>query len=111
MKNILEAFSILFVLLLSVYAGICVMTASAYTAAAKEYKADVIAEIENSNFAPEVVAACKAQAEAAGYTLEVTGAVYDENNRIQTAEVVLTYSYRLPMFGIDQSRTKRGIVR
>ena len=50
---------------------------SGQIAAAKEYKADVIAEIENSNFNPSVIAACTSQAEAEGYQLTVSDCTYD----------------------------------
>ena len=47
MKNIISAFTTLFFYLLCVFGAAALLTASAQTAAAKEYKADVIAEIEN----------------------------------------------------------------
>ena len=50
MKNIISAFTTLFFYLLCVFGAAALLTASAQTAAAKEYKADVIAEIENSDF-------------------------------------------------------------
>ena len=43
-----------------------VVSVSGQIAAAKEYKADVIAEIENSNFNPSVIAACTSQADEVG---------------------------------------------
>ena len=49
MKNIISAFTTLFFYLLCVFGAAALLTASAQTAAAKEYKADVIAEIENSS--------------------------------------------------------------
>ena len=50
MKNIINAFTTLFFYLLCVFGAAALLTASAQTAAAKEYKADVITEIENSDF-------------------------------------------------------------
>lgn len=111
MKHIIEAFSMVFVFVLSLLLCINVSAASGAAAAAKEYKADIIAEIENSNFNPVVITECIDQAQAAGYTLEVSGSTYDENHHIQTAEVVLSYSYSMPVFGISETKTTRGIAR
>lgn len=88
-----------------------VSNATGSMAEAKEYKAQVIAEIENSNFNPNVIAACVTQAEAVGYNLSVTNCTYDENYDIKTAEVVLSYQYNLPLFGISETKMTRGIAR
>lgn len=111
MKHIVGAFSTLLVLVLNIFICITVSTASGNTAAAKEYKADIIAEIENSDFDPNVINSCISQASAAGYALQVTGCTYDELNNIQTAEVILSYTYELPLFGITQTKTTRGLAR
>lgn len=111
MKQIIGAFGTLLILLFNIFICIALSTASAQVAAAKEYKADVIAEIENSNFNPDVMDACIIQASQAGYTLDITSCIYDEDSNIQTAEVILSYSYELPVFGITQVKTTRGFAR
>uniref|UniRef100_UPI003FEE06CD hypothetical protein n=1 Tax=Roseburia sp. TaxID=2049040 RepID=UPI003FEE06CD len=111
MRNIIGAFSALFILVLNLFLCVSVSSASAATSAAKEYKADVIAEIENSNFNPSVIRACISQAQSAGYTLEVTGYVYDADNDIQSAEVIVSYSYEMPLLGISKTQSTRGIAR
>lgn len=111
MKNIISAYAILFVFVCNIIMCIQLVGASGQTAAAKEYKADVVAEIENSNFNPNVIAACISQADAAGYQLQITNCTYDENLDIQTAEIILEYSYSMPLFGINEKRTTRGIAR
>ena len=78
---------------------------------AKEYKADVIAEIENSNFNPNVITSCISQANANGYTLSVQNVQYDEDNFYTCAEVVLGYKYTMPLFNISADKTTRGIAR
>ena len=78
MKNIISAFTTLFFYLLCVFGAAALLTASAQTAAAKEYKADVIAEIENSDF-----------------------------NR----DVISSYDYKMPVFGIEKTHMTRGIAR
>lgn len=110
MKHIVSAFGTLLMLLINI--GICIgaVTVGSQVAAAKEYKADVISEIENSNFNPNVIAACIRQATDAGYELEVRNAA-DVNHEVQTAEVILSYSYKFPVLGISQRKTTRGIAR
>lgn len=78
---------------------------------AKEYKADIIAEIENSNFNPKVIDACKTQAETMGYEVQITNCVYDDRQDIRSAEVILWYTYRIPLLGIEEKRITRGIAR
>ena len=111
MTYVIEAISILFALLAGLYGSVSVISVSGQIAAAKEYKADVIAEIENSNFNPSVIAACTSQADAEGYQLTVSDCTYDALGDLNTAEVILTYEYNLPFFGVSGTRTTRGIAR
>lgn len=111
MKSIIGAFGTVMILMLSLVMCIGVSNASVTTAAAKEFKADVIAEIENSNFNPNVINGCIRQAQEVGYELEITSCTYDENSNIQTAEVILTYSYHIPLFDISGTKSTRGIAR
>lgn len=111
MEKIITAFATLFVLLVAIFAGTGVMTVSSEVARAKEYKADVIAEIENSNFNQVVIDACIDQAKNAGYELEVLNTIYDADNNITTAEVILSYEYDIPIFGIHKTHETRGIAR
>lgn len=111
MKAIMEVYGILLMLLLTAASGLSVTAAEERTAQAKRYKAEVIAEIENSNFNPAVIDSLKTSAAASGYELEVTPCTYDADNDITTAEVVLTYDYKAALFGIEETRTTRGIAR
>lgn len=111
MKQIVGAFSILFILLLNTFLGIALLNVSSEAAAAKEYKAAVIAEIENSNFNNNIMRQCVSDANAKGYQLEIRNCLYDVYRNIQTAEVILHYQYRIPLFGITQVKTVKGIAR
>lgn len=110
MKNIISAFTTLFFYLLCVFGAAALLTASAQTAAAKEYKADVIAEIENSDFNREVIANCISQAQSAGYALAVTPSVNAEGETV-SADVILSYDYKMQVFGIEKTHMTRGIAR
>lgn len=111
MKNIVGAFGTLLVIVINFYVCVTISGASAAVAAAKEFKAEIVAEIENSNFNEYVIAGCIEQANEAGYELRVTNYTYNQDEDIQTAEVILTYSYELPLFGISATKMTRGIAR
>lgn len=111
MKQIISAFCTLLVLVMNILICIGVSVTSGQVAEAKEFKADVIAEIENSNFNPNVIEGCITQAAAAGYDLKVTDCLYDEDNNAQIAEVILSYQYDIPVFGLKETKTTRGIAR
>lgn len=111
MKHIIGAFSMLFVLTLNLLVGIALLNVSVRAAAAKEYKAAVVAEIENSNFNPRVIAGCVEQASALGYHLEVEQSMYDRNQNVCVAEISLGYTYEIPLLGISKQRVTRGIAR
>lgn len=111
MKYIIEAFSVMTLLLLNLFLCVAVVSVGADVAAAKEYKADVVAEIENSNFNPEVMEGCREEATAQGYQLEIVPCMYDDDSGRQVAEVRLTYRYEIPLLGISQERVTRGIAR
>lgn len=111
MRNIIGAFGTLTMLAIYFFSCISVGNAGITVAAAKEFKAQVVAEIENSNFNPKVIEGCIRQAENAGYRLQVNSCMYDERYDMQSAEVVLTYRYEIPLLGISETRTTRGIAR
>jgi hypothetical protein len=108
MRQIIGAFGTLLILVFHVLICISVSVAAEQAEAAKAYKADVIAEIENSNFNPNVIAACIRQAETAGYQLKINECMYDEEHDIQTAEVILGYICEMPLFHITETKETRG---
>lgn len=111
MKHIISGYGILFALVFTLYICAAVTSQSGQIAAAKEYKADVVAQIENSNFSPHVITSCIQQAANKGYQLQVNACTYDANHNMQTAEVILTYQCKMPLFGIDDTKTTRGMAR
>lgn len=111
MKLIVEIYCGILVFLMNVYVVLMTGTAELQVTAAENFRASVVSEIENSNFNSRVIDGCIAEAGAAGYTLEVTACTYDAEHDISTAEVALTYQYRVPLLGIDETRTTRGLAR
>lgn len=111
MKHIVGVFGTLIAMMLNTFLCISVINVSGAVAEAKEFKADVVAEIENSNFNQNVIDACIQQAQVEGYQLEITNCTYDERNAIKTAEVILIYKYEIPFLGIQEEKTTRGMAR
>lgn len=111
MKHIVGAFGTLMIMTFNIFLCISVLNVSGTIAEAKEFKADVIAEIENSDFNQNIIDACILQAESEGYQLQITNCMYDERNAINTAEVILLYKYEIPFLGISEERTTRGMAR
>lgn len=111
MKHIIEGFSVLFAMMLNLCMTAGVLNVTAKVAAAKEYKAAVVAEIENSNFNPNVIAACIQDADGWGYTMEVTTCSYGEDMGRKMAEVCLIYNYEVPLLGVSGQSVTRGIAR
>lgn len=111
MKHIVEGFSVLFVMMLNLCMAAGVLNVTAKVAEVKEYKAAVTAEIENSNFNPNVIAACIKDADVRRYSMEVTTCSYGEDAGRQMAEVCLTYEYEVPLIGVSGQSVTRGIAR
>ena len=108
MKYIIEVFSVMLVLVFNLLLCISMLGVSADVAAAKEFKATMIAEIENSDFNPYVIDGCKAQART---ELEVQSYTYGGQSDRRIAGINLYYRYRIPLLGVSQQRVTRGIAR
>jgi DNA-binding LacI/PurR family transcriptional regulator len=111
MKQIVGAFGTVLILVFELLLCVTLSAAAEQAEVAKSYKAAVIAEIENSDFNPTVMAGCIDRAADVGYTLTIQSCVYDEERDIKTAEVTLAYRCEMPLLGIAETRTTRGIAR
>ena len=101
MRQIIGAFGILFIMMANIFICTGLIGSSGQVAAAKEYKSQVVAELENSNFNPGVIDACKKKAAEDGYELEISDCVYD----------ALKYHYRIPVLGIYEENITYAIAR
>ena len=111
MGQVLKTYLGLFFLLLMGLVGIGVVAAGMEAAAARSYHADVISEIECSNFNASVVAACQNQAEEEGYGLEVKMMSYDPQGHTRVAEVILHYEYAIPVLNLVTDHQVRGFAK
>lgn len=106
-KTMLGVFFLLLVLL----TGVQTTMGGTDVTEAQNYHADVVTEIECSNFNPQVIAACIDQAAQEGYELTVTPVMYDESGNLQTAEVILKYRYGIKLLDISEQKSIRGFAR
>lgn len=111
MGNFAKVLLGIFLITLTALSGIGTVMAGADTAEAEKYHADVITEIECSNYNDTVMASCAAQAANNGYELTIDPIRYDEAGNIQTAEVILKYKYEIPLFQISKQKEIRGFAR
>lgn len=111
MAQIFQFFTNLLLMLLGFFICISVVAGVFQKVQADEYKADVIAEIENSNFNENVLRSCTEQAVQAGYIININPCLYDADGDVQLAEVILTYSYEVPLLGIHEEKQLRGMAR
>ena len=111
MKAIMEVYGALIVLILSLGTGLQVSGATEKAAQAKRCHAEAVSEIENSNFNPGVIDACKKKAAEDGYELEISDCVYDAWQNMRAAQVALKYHYRIPVLGIYEENITYAIAR
>lgn len=101
----------MFFLIVTGMVGIGVVTAGIQSANARNYHADVISEIECSNFNKSVVAACQQQAKEKGYYLKIKTMAYDAQGHTKWAEVILDYKYAIPVLNLVTDHQVRGFAK
>lgn len=111
MGQVMKTYLGIFFLLLMGLVGIGVVAAGIEVSAARNYHADVVSEIECSNFNPSVIDACVQQAQDSGYQLEVADMVYDAEENERMAEVILTFDYAIPVLDLVSDHEVRGFAR
>jgi hypothetical protein len=125
MSQVIKAFfGVFFVLFMSVVsAGI--LSAFMVVVDAQDIHASMIDEIEDSNFYPGILQDCFAEAEQAGYQIEIT--LYQEDysqivcssadmipadtSQVTSARVDMTFPFSVGFFGIWQQHTLSAYAR
>ncbi|MEY8391762.1 hypothetical protein AALA98_10365 [Lachnospiraceae bacterium 45-W7] len=111
MGQVIKTYLGMFFLLVTGMVGIGVVTAGIQSANARNYHADVISEIECSNFNESVITACRQQAQKEGYKLSVKTMVYDAWGHTKRAEVILDYEYAIPALNLVTAHQVRGFAK
>lgn len=127
MKNIVNALLMCMLFAVMVIGGLSILNAQTSISNAREYKDAIVTEIEDSNFSASVINACGQQAIDNDYKLSVV--LYKDDDTTSTciygndvipatdtkgvymADVVLTYTYDIPIFSIKSDRYIRGCAR
>lgn len=108
MKMIMEHFIVFLLLLIFIWIGTAYIIQNVMYSSARGFHGSVIKQLENSYFASEVMADCRAKAEAAGYHLKIQ--VYGEGNH-KDAKVSLSFRYMIPIAGIEKNYEIEGYSR
>ncbi len=111
MGQIMKTYLGIFFLLVTGMVGIGVVTAGIQSANARNYHADVISEIECSNFNDAVISSCRQQAKEAGYELVVKTMEYNPQEHTKMAEVILHYEYAIPVLNLVTDHQVRGFAK
>lgn len=110
MESVIKTYLGIFLTFIGVFVAVGVISACIAASNAVSFHADVIKEVEDSNFAPRVIEACKTSAESAGYGLEILE-IKDATGRTVMAEVILDYDYNIPFLKVFTQHEKRGFAR
>lgn len=123
MSQVVKSFMGMFFILMILLLGAGILSAQVNVANAQDYKADVIAELENSNYSPNVLNGCIRQAVENGYSIKIktyapgkTTASYTTPSVVDTsgvvmAEVKLSYPYRIGFLNSETWHQIRGYAR
>lgn len=97
-------------ILITIMALLCANFIAADVAAmnARDAQSAYVTEIENSDFAPSVIAKCAEAAEKQGYSLSIEEIQLGESTM---AEVSLTYVYKVPLIGLESEHTITGYAK
>lgn len=111
MKQIIETILSVIFLFIGTVLIVSLISVEADYEKAKNYKADVISEIENSNFSPTVINTCIDEAQKHNYDLEIEVTEINPNSNEKYAEVTLSYDYSIPALNVTKNKTLRGFAR
>lgn len=125
MEHVIDAFMAVVVLVLMMQFGTGVVSAQTAVAEARACKDEIVAQLEDSGFHPDVVNSCITAAENNGYGISVTVYRDGEEKKNYTAatasaadlktasaaEVSLSYRYKLSLLGSSSLHHVRGFAR
>ncbi len=110
MEQVIKSYLGIFLIFMGLFVSTGIISASVSASNAVSFHADVIKEVEDSNFAPSVINACLDSAQSAGYKLTVTP-IHDADGNTTMAEVILDYEYNIPFLNLFTEHEKRGFAR
>lgn len=118
MSQVIKSFMGLFLILFLMSACIGILSAFMIVVEAQDMHAQLVDEMENSNFNSMVIKQCFEKANECGYSLSVTcyhdakAVVYtnindlpDELPKVSLAKLELSFPFSIPFFGIHNEHT------
>lgn len=106
MKSAIEAYISVFIICICALLCACMITADLNVASARDAYATYVSELQDSNFADNVIESCKNDAISRGYTIDVT--VYEDEIGNRSGSVILKYNYNIDLLGFSAPRYIRG---
>ena len=103
MDTVIKGFLGVFIFAMIVYLSAGLISAEMDTHAARSYMDSAKKEIAESNMSPTVITAVQEQAARNGYQMQIT--TYGD-----VLELKMTYHYKIPILGVDQTHMERGYV-
>jgi len=106
----MKVYLTLFLLFITLFTYIGTITADLDISNARDFKNQVVAQIEDSNLSNQVIEACKTSAQAQGYILE-TNTIKDDINRPVAVEITLKYNYTVIFLNVMKEHTLHDYAR
>lgn len=111
MDTILKTFVSIFFLLLLLFLGANLISASIDARNAQALLADAVSEIEAANCAAPVIGEWREIAAAHDYTLAVSNITHSDTSEKRFATATLTYQYTIPLLSFTEEHVLRAQVR
>lgn len=112
MEKSIDFYVSMILLMLMILVSTSFIGSNIYVTGAKNFHAKCLTNIEASNYSPEVIAALQEDARNAfGNGTDCLSVDVFEINGNKTAEVILTYKYDIPLFGLDKEYQLVGYAR
>lgn len=106
MKIAIEAYASVFIICLCVLLGVCLITADLGVASARDAYETYTLQLQDSNYADTVAAACRADAANRGYVLNIV--IHEIGDGSRSGSVEMQYEYSIPIIGYTAQRYIRG---
>lgn len=108
MKVAIEIYVSLFILCLTMALCVGFISSDLTVMEARDCYYSYVNELQESNFADSVVTACIDDAAEQGHSLSID--ILEDGNGNRSANVVLSYQYKVLPLGISQNKSIRGYI-
>lgn len=115
METVIKGFMGIFLLILLTCTAVSVIASSIQSTNASEALLSYVNRIENSNYADDVIDACKSDAakqfgEDEADALEITRYTQAGRSNVSYGKATLNYTYRIPMIGYTRNHSISSVL-